>query len=1200
VRLTPRSLAAASALLVAALSVTVGVAAGVLPGSWRPYFWLAWPVSLALALASAKVEALRTGAEEPGRTDGTGTGRSRARARLLERVRRSWVTEVLERSLYQEARLELGLQKSTDEPHPWALVSAAPRGLREPVQPGTPLSGLFDELDQAMLVLGGPGSGKTTVMLELLRELLEKARVDRDIPVPVVLPLASWALHQKPQPLADWIVREVAEKHHIEFRHVRAWLEDGQLALLLDGLDEVAAARREECVRAINEFRRAHGTAPLAVSCRTQDYRQFHTALAVYGTLTVQPLSRQQVEEFLDRPDNRFAATQAAIAKQPELWELARTPFMLSIMILAFRVPGSLGSLAGSTRQGLLNRLFEHYVRNMLASRPAADQEPHSAVRRLAFLARQLQRDEQTVFSPDLIDPLSLPGRLWTGVLSTATSLLWTAINVAGMGGIAAAFYGWDGAIAGSAGALLSQSASSLRINSFSLSAETVYGRLQRNTEPPSAVAALVRRLSAAEKSSLIGMVESTVEKELEEGPLKGRFSGEELAFLKEKSSQLHDAKPRRIARVLRDPRISELLRMISGAEMKILVSLAGATLLRELSDGLLKGKLSADELASVKEELSAAAAGIPEAQEPRQERWPELDEGLLRMLHRPRLGWGTRAVQEGIRFMLWRDRLEQRRETWPYVFSRLPLSGVFALVPAGACAGLLLGWFYAPAAMLGGFTALLAVTAAERRVQDRPRRHLGWGFPSPGVRAAIRAGMLAGPLTGLAAGAAAGLLLGFEVSSDAGLQFGVALGACVTLFALSCFGLYALVEQLRIRLVLWWANLLPIGSRAFLDYGVRCSFLRQSGETYLFAHRSLQEFFAAFCPADSNDPDPRLLAILVPGTQLAEEGDASAQYSLGLLLAHQMDPPDLDGARTWWTRAAEGGHTGAQFNLGMLLEDDLNPPDLDGARKWYTRAAEAGDVRAQLNLGFLLSTRLDPPDLDGARTWWTQAAEDGDDRAQFNLGMLFEDDLNPPDLDGARKWYTRAAEAGHDEAAFNLGCLLAEKLEPPDLDGASTWWTKAARAGHSEAAFSLGLLSERRLVPPDLDRALRCYTVAAEAGHTKAQYRLGVLLARPGLLDVKRATFWLTQAAEADDVDAQFFLGRLLELLADPPDPAGARSWYTRAAEADDPHAQFHLAMLLARLDPPELADARAWLIRAARAGHTEAHDALKRLGNS
>lgn len=37
---------------------------------------------------------------------------------------------------------------------------------------------VFDELDETMLVLGAPGSGKTTMMLELVRELLQCAHTD--------------------------------------------------------------------------------------------------------------------------------------------------------------------------------------------------------------------------------------------------------------------------------------------------------------------------------------------------------------------------------------------------------------------------------------------------------------------------------------------------------------------------------------------------------------------------------------------------------------------------------------------------------------------------------------------------------------------------------------------------------------------------------------------------------------------------------------------------------------------------------------------------------------------------------------------------------------------------------------------------------------------------------------------------------------
>jgi TPR repeat protein len=266
---------------------------------------------------------------------------------------------------------------------------------------------------------------------------------------------------------------------------------------------------------------------------------------------------------------------------------------------------------------------------------------------------------------------------------------------------------------------------------------------------------------------------------------------------------------------------------------------------------------------------------------------------------------------------------------------------------------------------------------------------------------------------------------------------------------------------------------------------------------------------FAAF--AHENVP-----VAIVASHRAAEAGNVRAQYNLGVLLADQLEPPEMAAAVGWYTRAAEAGHTGAQYELGMLLADRLEPPDLAKARTWYTQAAEAGHTIAQYNLGVLLAERLDPPDLAGARAWYTTAAEAGHVSAQYNLGVLLAERLDPPDLAGARAWYTTAAEAGHVSAQYNLG-LLAMLLDPPDLDEARTWYTKAAEAGHVSAQNNLGVLLGTLLEPPDLAGARTWWTRAAEAGHAGAQNNLGVLLAT----------------------------------LLEPPDLAGARTWYAKAAQA-------------------------------------------------
>lgn len=89
--------------------------------------------------------------------------------------------------------------------------------------------------------------------------------------------------------------------------------------------------------------------------------------------------------------------------------------------------------------------------------------------------------------------------------------------------------------------------------------------------------------------------------------------------------------------------------------------------------------------------------------------------------------------------------------------------------------------------------------------------------------------------------------------------------------------------------------------------------------------------------------------------------------------------PPSDLSAADLQTQAAQGD-ADAQYNLGVLYEQGRGGPQDDAkARQWYEKAAAQGDTDAQYNLGMLYYQGQDvPQDNVRARMWWNLAALSG------------------------------------------------------------------------------------------------------------------------------------------------------------------------------------------------------------------------------
>ena len=88
----------------------------------------------------------------------------------------------------------------------------------------------------------------------------------------------------------------------------------------------------------------------------------------------------------------------------------------------------------------------------------------------------------------------------------------------------------------------------------------------------------------------------------------------------------------------------------------------------------------------------------------------------------------------------------------------------------------------------------------------------------------------------------------------------------------------------------------------------------------------------------------------------LAEQGNATAQFNLGVLYANgQGVPQDYQEALKWYRKAAEQGDADAQYNLGLLYDSGRGvPQNSEEAAKWYRKAAKQGHAGAQYNLGVM------------------------------------------------------------------------------------------------------------------------------------------------------------------------------------------------------------------------------------------------------
>ncbi|MFK7905966.1 MAG: NACHT domain-containing NTPase [Chitinophagales bacterium] len=310
----------------------------------------------------------------PSETDAFAQEKDKIREYLIERY-----TERLRQKTDHRLPVSLELTysqegMSTDYPH---FSKDIP--LSEPIE-GTLTQTL--QKHRHLLIIGNPGAGKTTQILELAKEWLTK-KVDEKLPI--VFNLASW----KPSDdrFHEWLEQALVSGYGFSKKLAQEAILTNQILPLLDGLDEVGKDLESEeeqqnirnlCLQAIDDYLALLEVEYAVICSRRKEYSEIEVNAPVKAEVLVNPLTPEQIKATLKdsltqklstKDENAANVLLQLLEQNTVLEEVLCTPFYYNIALEVFD-SRSLNQDLPTSKAELEEYLVEHFIEEKLRDTP--------------------------------------------------------------------------------------------------------------------------------------------------------------------------------------------------------------------------------------------------------------------------------------------------------------------------------------------------------------------------------------------------------------------------------------------------------------------------------------------------------------------------------------------------------------------------------------------------------------------------------------------------------------------------------------------------------------------------------------------------------------------------------------------------------------------------------------------------------------